>query len=107
MRDPMRDLNGSKRKRIAAGVIGLILLVIVLFSAFYITAETGHDCIGEDCPVCSFIQQCESTLRGVGDGTAVQSAILIPFLFVLVIAAPAAAAVCPDTLISIKVRLND
>ncbi len=103
----MRDSKVSGIIRITAGFMGLMMLVIVLFSAFYIAAETDHDCSGEDCPVCACIQQCESTLRDIGDGISVSSFVIIPFLFILLAAALFVTAVPSDTLISRKVRLNN
>ncbi len=103
----MRDSKAPGIIRITAGVMGLMMLVIVLFSAFYIAAETDHDCTGEDCAVCICIQQCENTLRGIGDGISVSSSGIIPFLFVLLAAALFVTAVPSDTLISRKVRLNN
>ena len=66
-------------KRIAAGIMGILMLFIVLFSAFYIAAEADHDCTGEDCPICACIQQCENTLHQIGDGIASQAAVIISF----------------------------
>ena len=97
----------SRAKRIAAGIMGLMLLVIVLFSAFYIAAEIDHDCSGEDCSICACIQQCENTLRGVGNGTASQSAFVVHLILMLLAAAFAVTAVSKETLVSRKVRLNN
>ncbi len=94
-------------KRIAAGIMGILMLFIMLFSAFYIAAETDHDCSGEDCPVCVCIQQCENTLRVIGDGISASSSVIIPFLLILLAAALIVTAVPSDTLISRKVRLNN
>ena len=103
----MRNSNTSKCFRIAAGVIGLMMLVFVLFSAFYIAAEADHDCCGDDCPVCSCIRNCENTLRGIGEGAALQLSAVITVLFVLLIAAVLAAAIPQETPVSRKVRLNN
>ena len=103
----MRNSSTAKVLRITAGIMGLMMLFIVLFSAFYIAAETDHDCCGEDCPICACIHQCENTLRGFGDGTAVQSAVVAPVILILFAAAFIIAAVSQDTLVSRKVRLNN
>ncbi|MCR5648213.1 MAG: hypothetical protein K6F67_01595 [Oscillospiraceae bacterium] len=87
--------------------MGLMMLVLVLFSAFYIAAEADHDCSGEDCLVCACIRQCENALRVVGDGTAAGSAAVAPVFVILLAAAFVIAAASPDTLISVKVRLNN
>ena len=103
----MRNSNSALTRRIAAGIMGLMMLVIVLFSAFYIAAETDHDCCGEDCPICACIHQCENILRGIGDGAAVRSAAVAPVILILFAAAFVIAAVSQDTLVSRKVRLNN
>ena len=103
----MRNSSTSKVLRITAGIMGLMMLFIVLFSAFYIAAETDHECCGEDCPICACIHQCENTLRGIGDGAAVRTAAVAPVILILFAAAFVIAAVSQDTLVSRKVRLNN
>ncbi len=103
----MRNSNTSKGLRITVGIMGLMMLVIVLFSAFYIAAEADHECCGEDCPICACIQQCENTLRGIGDGAAVKSASVAPAILISPAAAFVITAVSQDTLVSRKVRLNN
>ena len=103
----MCDPNTTRAKRIAAGVMGLMMLVLVAFSAFYIAAEADHDCCGEGCPICACIHQCENTLRGIGDGAAVRCAAVAPAVLILLAAAFVIPAVSLDTLISGKVRLNN
>ncbi len=103
----MRDSNISVAMRIAAGIMGLVLLTVVLFSAFYIAAEADHDCSGEDCLICACIRQCENTLRGVGSGSAALISFIVPVILILLAAASVIAAAPQDTLVSIKVRLNN
>ncbi len=103
----MCNSNTANVKRIAAGIMGLMMLIIVLFSAFFIAAEADHDCTGEDCPVCACIQQCENTLRGIGDGTAAQLSAVVPVFFLLFFAALFVAEFSQETLITRKVRLNN
>lgn len=103
----MRNPGASKVLRITAGIMGVMMLFIVLFSAFYIAAEADHDCCGEDCPICACIHQCENILRGIGDGAAVQSAAVAPVILILFAAAFVIAAFSQDTLVSRKVRLNN
>ena len=86
--------------------MGLMMLVIVLLSVFYIAAEAEHECCGEDCPVCACIQQCEATLRCIGDGSAEQPDADAPVVFILFVSVFVSAAVFQDTLVSRKVRLN-
>ena len=56
----------SDRKRLLISILASLLLILsVLFSAFYLVAEADHDCAGRDCPVCACIQQCANTLKQI------------------------------------------
>ena len=103
----MCDSNISKARRITAGIMGLMMLAIVLFSAFFITFEADHDCCGEDCPVCSCIQYCENTLRCVVGRASMQLSFIIPVILVLFIAFVPEDVLFQDTLVSRKIRLNN
>lgn len=56
-------MQEDRLQRITSGILGMILLAVVLFSAFFMTYEKEHDCTGEHCPVCACIHQCEKILR--------------------------------------------
>ena len=103
----MYDSKKSMNKRIAAGIMVLLMLVAMLFSAFYIAAEADHECMGEDCPICACIQQCENTLHHFGDRLAVQVAIIVPVIFILISAILLSVDFAQETPISKKVRLNN
>ena len=47
-------MNNS-RKRIIAGLLGVFFVFAVLLSAACVIHEAGHDCTGEDCPICRVI----------------------------------------------------
>ncbi len=49
-------------------VLGMAILVVVLFSAVFVTTRKHHHCHGEDCPVCAVLHQCESGLGQLGSG---------------------------------------
>ena len=94
-------------KRIMAGILGMLMLFIMLFSAFYIADEADHDCTGESCPICACIQQCENTLHQIGNGIAFQIAIIIPIVLMSVCELFLDCVFPHETLISKKVRLNN
>ena len=82
----MPHLHIMKNKRLAAGIIAFLMLFIMLFSASFIAIEADHDCTGEECPICACIAQCENTLHQIGDGVAVQAAVIVPVVFMLILA---------------------
>ena len=59
----MHDTDKSCMKRLLAGVLGILLLAVLLFSTFYLTLESDHDCCGEECHICATLEQCEAVLH--------------------------------------------
>lgn len=100
----LRRVNSNK---IIAGVMGIMMLLVVLVSASYVAVESGHDCTGEECPICACINQCESTLREVGGGVDFQSESVLPVFFILIMAVPGSLSLTAETPVSRKIRLNN
>ena len=98
------------RKKIVAGVLAILLLSVLLFSAFFIAFEAHHDCSGEeDCSICYCIEQCGRAILQVrfGYGSAARTIVSL-FLFLLTVASFQFATVFThETLVSRKVQLND
>lgn len=42
-------MERKKRNRIAALLFAVTILVIMLYSAFFVAVEADHDCVGEGC----------------------------------------------------------
>lgn len=98
----------NKQKRLIALLMCVGMLLILFVSSAYIVHEAGHDCTGEDCPICEFIAQVERVQRGFG---MVLLALLLMFLVLTICnfhrggnreSLPAS-----DTLVSWKIRLNN
>lgn len=93
-------------KRAMAGSIAALVLVIVLFSAVYLTVESHHDCSGEGCPVCAALTQCEHQIRQIG-GAALATALVVT---VSLFGAPSVFSIYSHILLTTpvkqKVRLN-
>ena len=51
------------RKRICALLLAAGLALFLSVSAFYLAHEAGHDCCGEDCPVCRMMAMHIQLLR--------------------------------------------
>ena len=100
----LRRVNSNK---IIAAIMGVMMLVVVLVSASYVAVESGHDCTGEECPICACINQCESTLRQVGGGVDFQADTVLPVVFILTMAVSGSAILTAETPVSRKIRLNN
>ena len=97
----------EKKKRIAALVLAVTVLFVTLYSALFIAAETDHDCVGENCPICYQINVCKNTLKNLS--LAVSAAALaaaLPYTLCRII--PSCTEVARTfTLVSLKVKLTD
>ena len=95
-----------KKREKTAIVLSVMVLFVVLFSAFYITANLHHDCCGEGCPVCEEIEWCMQTFRELSSGVLFVVAFFAIGLFL--IRSNIIYSICKkeDTLISQKVRMN-
>ncbi|MCR5770466.1 MAG: hypothetical protein K6G87_04435 [Butyrivibrio sp.] len=103
----MNNSSISRPKKAMAGIIGMLMIIAMLFSAFYISYEAHHDCTGEDCPICAQIQMCENTLHKIGGGLAFLVAVIVPVIFTFVCASVFNFILLQETPISQKVRMND
>lgn len=95
-------------RRLASILMLVGMLLVLCASTAYIVHEVGHDCTGEDCPVCAFIAQAHQVRRVFGMALFM----LLSALFALSAPAPyhvgegTGQPFC-GTPISRKVRLND
>lgn len=103
----MNGFTVSNCKRITVGIICMMILVVVLFSAFYIAAEADHDCGGDDCPICACIQQCELILNQFTNGVMAQAAAAVAVSLLVLAAAITAYTFIQATPVSRKVQLNN
>ncbi len=98
------DIN---RISVAAGIMAFMLVLVMLFSSFFIAVHADHDCTGEDCPICACIQQCQNTIRTIGSGVMAVASVVLPLSIVLFFISSGVLSFQHDTPVSTKVRLND
>ncbi len=87
--------------------MALMMLAVLLVSASFIAAETGHDCCGDDCPICECIMLCEIALRQIDISAALQAAVTLPVIFFCISFFVSGCNYCRETPVSRKVRLNN
>ena len=103
----MTDRRMVQFHKLAAAMLALLLFVMVFFASCFIAAEAGHDCTGENCPVCACLQLCEQTLEQIGDGILSLCAVLIPVSCCFALAEVTHPVLLEETPVSFKVRLNN
>lgn len=97
----------SRKQRIISFVSVLVMMIVFTGSLFFIASLSDHDCSGDDCHICSLIQQCEKLVNTAGCAAASHShscAFLFAAAAVLLFGIGAGIS---DTLISLKVELLD
>lgn len=72
----------TKRAKYMAVVLAFAVVFVMLWSSFYIAAESDHECTGENCPICEQISVCCNTIRTISSGiAAVVAAVLLSYAF--------------------------
>ncbi|MBQ4479553.1 MAG: hypothetical protein II943_02835 [Victivallales bacterium] len=94
-------------KRLPALLLAAALLLCLFAATEVVLLETGHECSGEDCPVCHLVQLAGDSLAMVKP--PVPPTVASPAM--LAQARPtrrfADAAASPNTLVHLKIRLNN
>ena len=97
----------EKKKRIIAILLAVTVFFVMLYSALFIVVHAGHDCVGENCPICYQISVCRNTLKNLSLAVSA-AAFAAAFTYTLCRSISACADVTPSyTLVSLKVKLTD
>lgn len=99
-------VTGNDR-RFTAGIMAMMLLFAMLFSVFFLSAEVGHECNHNDCPICACMQQCSNTIHSISDSFVAVSAAIIPIIYFISFAKSDVFNIKAETLVSQKVRLDN
>ena len=84
-----------------------LLLILTFISAYYVAAESEHECHEEDCPVCAVLEVCEAVLSRIGGAMPVAAIVAIVYM-TYVRAEKLMEALAPErSLVEEKIRMND
>ena len=100
----------KKRRAVIAAILCGIMALFMLSSSVCLTLEIlhGHDCAGEECPVCRLLSQVVQLRRTMGElHLAAALAAFCACAFGMDRIAAEQQASGPDTLITCKIRSND
>ena len=64
-------------KKIVSILIGMMMLLMILTSAYFLAHEAMHKCDDEDCPVCECIHICEEALKRLSNASEVFVALMM------------------------------
>lgn len=54
----------SRKQRAAALVAALVFVAFAVLSLMFLVMEAGHDCAGDECPVCEQMAALSAVVRG-------------------------------------------
>ena len=74
-------MERKKRNRIAALLLAVTILVIMLYSAFFVAAEADHDCVGEGCPICYQVDAYQNTLKSLSLAVCVTAVAVAVYIY--------------------------
>ncbi len=97
----------TKKTRIAAAVLAALAVFVMLSSAFFIVAHAGHDCAGEDCPICEQICACVKSFQRFALAALSASAAVMLVCACDIRLGGKACAFVPSTPILLKVKLSN
>ncbi len=100
--------QGSRARgsRWVAVLAGLVLVFMLVFSAFFLVEEYDHHCANHHCSVCSAIQLCENIMHHMAEGGAALGAAAISLVCIILISISGENLI-PHTPVSQKVRMNN
>ena len=90
-----------------AQIIWLIVAVVLLACVCYMLVESGHDCIGESCPVCAQLSLCRNLLRGLGCAACLAAMAQVWMQSVCTAESDVQCPSAGHTLTTLKVKLSD
>lgn len=95
----------NKKSKIAALLFIVILLFSILFSYEYISANSHHKCVGEDCPVCIQIDESVNLISTIKFIPILNFVLIVMCVFAGLCTEVVREALIKYSLISLKVEL--
>lgn len=100
-------MQNKKLNQITAWVAILATVIVMLISSIYLIEHANHQCSGNECPICSVMNQCSNNLKLVGAAIIIAAASLLHFTFLLKKSSPDTMIACSNSLVFQKVRMNN
>lgn len=96
-----------KHKKYLSTLIALFFLISILFSIAFEAAEADHDCTGEGCSICMALEICDNILKTGCTAAAGAAVIAFAAAFEEAVSKYYSKRAAENTLISLKVRLDN
>ena len=97
----------SDSRRISAGIMAVMILVIMLASFTFFMHEADHHCSGGDCVTCCILEQCRNTVKKIGTGAVITVLFAVVSYVVCRLSAESGGFMIRRTPVACKIRLNN
>lgn len=94
------------KKRVMTFALTVILILSIVLSITFIVKETGHSCVGHNCPICQQMEIVAEVLHSQGTGETVFAVINIFFIAIATGILISFRELVSISLVSLKVRLD-
>lgn len=95
-----------KKRRFLSFAFALVFLFIILFSSLFVVFESNHDCDGESCTICVFINECITNFSRFQSDFKVAVLLLAVALFTTFCIAEICSLILSNTPISLKDKIS-
>ena len=93
--------------KILSLIMTVIFIAMMLFSYYFVAVESGHhDCCGDECPICTLIEQCVQNIKSVGNAITIVFVAALLYIVVSLTGKVRVSDILTETLVGTKVRLN-
>lgn len=99
----------TKNRRIYAFLTAFFVTAVLFLSVLFIVTHVEHDCTGEGCFVCTEIEACVCTICLLAEAVGAGAVVIFAYIAIqkLLSSYPAGRYLCPVSLVSLKIRLDD
>lgn len=103
----MRYYSSKFQKNTIASIVFVAMLLVMLYSSFFVAKNLHHDCCGEHCETCIILHQCADNLNNIKNEFGAGVVIPLPIVMVSAGAMFYILLTASATPVSTKVRLNN
>ncbi|WP_124064920.1 AraC family transcriptional regulator [Clostridium sp. E02] len=99
----------TKQRRMTSRILVVVIILVYFGSPFFVFTHLSHDCTGNDCPVCVEIDACIVVIQLLTEAIGTAAVILFAYRNFIksLIRAWCGLFLCPDSLVGLKIRLNN
>ena len=98
--------NHAKAKTLVV-VLAIAVYFMVFFSTLFVVGEMRHDCEGNHCPICAFLEVCQENLHRVNSALVILPLLVVAVLFLQISTIGSVQLVSEKSLLDQKARFNN